>query len=225
MGATPRIPTCSTIPTDCGAKILFRMSAAQPRIFLCITGPLHVTYVPRANLFTDFSVGMYFANDKSLKNSPLSNKDRAPGLTLQQVFPLDELDRIPTMYFNYPYAGIVEQWYFHNDAFSIPFQSDTTWVHGRNMLRFGAVFTLEGKSELANPSSNNTNGSYTFLGTSTFLGAPAVNPLAEFLLGETSSYSETARSFWQIPLVQPGALYRRPDKVAQEPQPDRGSAV
>ena len=89
---------------------------------------VHVTYAPRPNLFTEFSVGMYFANDKSLTNSPLSSKARAPGLTLQQVFPLDELDRIPTMYFNYPYAGIVEQWYFHNDAFSIPFQSDTTWI-------------------------------------------------------------------------------------------------
>jgi hypothetical protein len=107
-------------------------------------------------------------------------------LTLQQVFPLDELDRIPSMYFNYPYAGIVEQWYFHNDAFSIPFQSDTTWVHGRHTLRFGAVFTLEGKSELANPSSNNTNGSYTFLGNDTS------NPLADFLLGFASNYSETA---------------------------------
>src|ERR1700751_5315100 len=135
---------------------------------------------------------MYFANDKSLENTSLSSKSRAPGLTLQPVFPLDELDRIPSMYFGYPYAGIVEMWYFHNDAFSIPFQSETTWIHGPHTIRFGAVYTSEGKSELANPSNNNTNGSYTFLGSSTFLGAPAVNPLAEFLLGETSSYSETA---------------------------------
>lgn len=147
---------------------------------------VHVTYAPRPTLFTEFSVGMYFANDKSLENSPLSSKNRAPGLTLQQVFPLDELDRIPTMYFGYPYAGIVEQWYFHNDAFSIPFQSDTTWIHGRHTIRFGAVFTPEGKSELANPSNNNTNGSYTFLGELTG------NPLADFLLNYASSYSETA---------------------------------
>jgi len=147
---------------------------------------VHVTYAPRPNLFTEFSVGMYFANDKSLTNSPLSSKARAPGLTLQQVFPLDELDRIPTMYFGYPYAGIVEQWYFHNDAFSIPFQSDTTWIRGRHTIRFGAVFTPEGKSELANPSNNNTNGSYTFLGELTG------NPLADLLLNYASSYSETA---------------------------------
>lgn len=152
----------------------------------------HVTYTPRPTLITEFSTGMYFANDKSLENTPLSCKCRAPGLTLQQVFPLDELDRIPTMFFGYPYAGIVEMWYFHNDAFSIPLQSETTWIHGQHTVRFGAVYTFEGKSELANPSDNNTNGTYTFLGTSTFLGAPAVNPLAEFLLGETSSYSETA---------------------------------
>jgi hypothetical protein len=147
---------------------------------------VHLTYAARPTLFTEFAVGMYFANDKSLINSPLSSKNRAPGLTLQQVFPLDELDRIPTTYFGYPYAGIVEQWYFHNDAFSIPFQSDTTWIHGQHTIRFGAVYTPEGKSELANPSDNNTNGSYTFLGNVTN------NPLADFLLGDASSYSETA---------------------------------
>ena len=147
---------------------------------------VHVSYAARPTLFTEFSVGMYFANDKSLENSPLSSKARAPGLTLRQVFPLDELNRIPTMYFGYPYAGIVEQWYFHNDAFSIPFQSETTWIHGRHTIRFGAVFTPEGKSELANPSSNNTNGSYTFLGELTG------NPLADFMLNYASNYTETA---------------------------------
>lgn len=146
----------------------------------------HVMYVPRPNLFTEFSVGMYFANDKHLENSSLSCKCRAPGLNLQEVFPLNELDRIPTMYFNYPYAGIVEMWYFHNDAFSIPFQSETTWIHGSHTIRFGAVITPEGKSELANPSDNNTNGSYTFLGNF------SNNPLADFLLGMTSNYTETA---------------------------------
>jgi Carboxypeptidase regulatory-like domain len=147
---------------------------------------VHATYVARPTLFTELSAGMYFANDKSLENSPLSSMSRAPGLTLQQVFPLDELDRIPTMYFNYPYAGIVEMWYFHNDAFSIPFESNTTWVHGNHTIRFGAVFTPEGKSELANPSDNNTNGSYTFLGNFTN------NPLADFMLGLASNYTETA---------------------------------
>src|SRR5208337_1508640 len=78
---------------------------------------VHVTYSPHANLVSEFSVGMYFANDKSLTNGPLSSKTRAPGLTLQEVFPLNELDRIPTMFFGTGYAGIVEQWYFHNDAF------------------------------------------------------------------------------------------------------------
>ncbi|MGA7906335.1 MAG: TonB-dependent receptor, partial [Candidatus Sulfotelmatobacter sp.] len=147
---------------------------------------VHLVYVPRPTLFTEFSVGMYFANDKSLTNGPLSSKSRAPGLTMQEVFPLNELDRIPTMFFGTGYAGIVEQWYFHNDAFSIPFQSDTTWVHGRHTFRFGAVFTPEGKSELANPSSNNTNGTYTFQGN--FTG----NALADFELGLASNYTETA---------------------------------
>jgi hypothetical protein len=147
---------------------------------------VHVTYVPRPTLFTEFSVGMYYGNDKSLENTPLSSEARAPGLTLQPVFPLDELDRIPSMAFAYPYAGIREMWYFHNDAFAIPFQSDTTWIRGRHNVRFGAVFTPEGKSELANPSNNNTNGTFTFLGSVT------QNPLADFMLGKASNYTQTA---------------------------------
>jgi hypothetical protein len=147
---------------------------------------VHLTYSPHTNLVSEFSVGMYFANDKSLTNTPLSSKTRAPDLTLQEAFPLNELDRIPTMYFGTGYAGIVEQWYFHNDAFSIPFQSDTTWVRGRHTLRFGAVFTPEGKSELANPSNNNTNGTYTFFGNF------SNNAMADFLLGMASNYTETA---------------------------------
>jgi hypothetical protein len=148
---------------------------------------VHVTYAPRPTLFTEFSAGMYFANDKSLENSPLSSKARAPGLTLQQVFPLDELDRIPTTYFAYPYAGIVEQCGISTTTRSaFLFRATPPGFAGRHTIRFGAVFTPEGKSELANPSDNNTNGSYTFLGNVTN------NPLADFMLGLTSNYTETA---------------------------------
>jgi hypothetical protein len=152
---------------------------------------VHLIYAPRPTLITEFSTGMYYANDKYLQNTPLSSKTRASGLSMKEVFPLNELDRIPSLYFGSPYSGIVEMWYFHNDAFSIPFQSDTTWVHGKHTLRFGAVFTPEGKSELANPSSNNTNGSFNFVGT---IGAGGFtnNPLADFMLGRAGNYTETA---------------------------------
>lgn len=147
---------------------------------------VHLLYIPKPTLFTEFSAGMYYAHDKYLENTPLSSKTRAPGLTIKEVFPLNELDRIPSMAFGSAYAGITEMWYFHNDAFSIPFQSETTWVHGKHTVRFGAVFTPEGKSELANPSNNNTNGSYFFGGGYTN------NPLADMMLGLTTHYSETA---------------------------------
>lgn len=90
------------------------------------------------------------------------------------------------MFFGTGYSGIVEQWFFHNDAFTIPFQSETTWIRGRHTLRFGAVYTLEGKSELANPSNNNTNGSYNFDGSFT------QNALADFMIGRATRYTETA---------------------------------
>ncbi|MGA8151821.1 MAG: TonB-dependent receptor [Terriglobales bacterium] len=147
---------------------------------------VHLTYTPKPNFISEFTTGMYFANDKALQNDPLSSKSRASGLSLQQAFPLDEGNRIPTLYFNGGYTGIVEQWFFHNDAYSIPFQFDNTWIKGRHTFRFGLVFTPEGKSELANPSSNNTNGTFTFSGDYTN------NAMADFLLGDAYNYTETA---------------------------------
>lgn len=147
---------------------------------------VHLTYTPGPSFLAQFTTGMYYADDKALENTPLASKARAPGLTLQQVYPLDELDRIPSMEFASPYSGIIEMWYFHNDAFSIPFQEDTTWTHGQHIVRFGVAYTPEGKSELANPSDNNTNGTFTFLGNYT------QNPLADFMLGDAANYTETA---------------------------------
>jgi hypothetical protein len=146
---------------------------------------LHLTYAPKPTFFTEFTWGMYFANDKYVKNSDLANRNRAQGLTLQEAFPLNEGNHIPTMYFNTGYTGIIEQWFFHNDAYSIPFQLDNTWVKGHHTLRFGFAYTPEGKSEVAD-GANNTNGTYTFLGNVTG------NAMADFLLGTTSNYQETA---------------------------------
>ena len=146
---------------------------------------VHLSYAPKQNFFSEFTWGMYFANDKSLKNGPLADRGRAPGLSLQEAFPLNEGNHIPTMYFTTGYTGIIEQWFFHNSAYSMPFQSDNTWVKGKHTIRFGATYMPEGKSEVAD-GANNTNGTYTFLGT--FTG----NSMADFLLGQTTNYQETA---------------------------------
>jgi hypothetical protein len=149
---------------------------------------IHLTYAPSPTFFMEFGAGMYFGNDKSLANGPLSRRDRAPGLSIQEAFPLNEGNRIPTIFLGGGggFSGIVEQWFFHNDAFSIPIQNANTWVHGRHTIRFGVDFTPEGKSELANPSNNNTNGSFNFDGSITGSG------LSDMLLGTAINYSETA---------------------------------
>ncbi len=147
---------------------------------------VHLSYAPTPTLFMEFTTGMYFGNDKALANGPLSNRNRAPGLNVKEVFPLNEGNRIPTIFLSSGYSGIVEQWFFHNDAFSIPFQSANTWIKGRHTIRFGVDFTPEGKSELANPSNNNTNGSFNFDGSITG------NALADMLLGTATNYTETA---------------------------------
>ncbi len=147
---------------------------------------VHLSYALTPTFFMEFTTGMYFGNDKALTNGPLSSRSRAPGLNIQEVFPLNEGNRIPTIFLSSGYSGIVEQWFFHNDAFSIPFQVANTWVKGRHTVRFGVDYTPEGKSELANPSNNNTNGSFNFDGSITG------NALADMLLGTATNYTETA---------------------------------
>ena len=150
----------------------------------------HLAYTPSPSFISEFTWGLYFANDKSLKNSPLSNRDRAPGLNIQDAFSyqtnLQEGNRIPTIYLNGGYTGIVEIWWFHNYAFSMPFTSDNTWTKGKHIIRFGATYLPEGKSELANPSTNNTNGTFTFT------GQYSNNALADFLLGNAENYTQVA---------------------------------
>jgi hypothetical protein len=146
----------------------------------------NLTYTPTPNFIAEFTWGTYRDNDKFLQNGPQSCRCNAPGLNIPELFPLNELNRIPSLYFEQGYAGIVEQWYFHNYSFTMPFESNNTWVHGPHTVQFGIDYTREGKSELANPSNNNTNGSFTFNGQYTG------NALADFLVGRAHNYTETA---------------------------------
>jgi outer membrane receptor protein involved in Fe transport len=146
----------------------------------------NVDYTPTPNFVSEFLWGVYRDNDKYLQNGPQSCRCNAPGLNIPEIFPLNELDRIPSLYFSQGYAGIVEQWYFHNYSYSMPFSNNNTWIRGLNTFRFGIAWTREGKSELANPSNNNTNGSFTFNGQYTG------NALADFLTGRAYNYTETA---------------------------------
>jgi outer membrane receptor protein involved in Fe transport len=146
----------------------------------------NIAYAPTSNFVSEFLWGSYRDNDKYLQNGPQSCRCNAPGLNVPQLFPLNELNRIPSLYFSQGYAGIVEEWYFHNYSFGMPFSSSNTWIHGPNTFRFGIAWTREGKSELANPSNNNTNGSFTFNGQYTG------NALADFLTGSAYNYRETA---------------------------------
>jgi hypothetical protein len=171
---------------------LFSSSAPLPNVgastqfFPIYNYSAHVAYLPKPSLTSEFSWGLYWGTDKFLQNGPLSCRCRVPALNIPEIFPLNELDRIPTLNFSQGYAGVNEQWFFHNYAFSMPIVNDNTWLRGRHTVKFGVAFTPEGKSELANPSNNNTNGSFYFTGQYTG------NALADFLLGRAHQYTETA---------------------------------
>jgi len=157
------------------------------------SGVFNVTYSPKPTLVSQFLFGLYRDNDLYLRNGPRSCRCRVPGLNIPELFPLNEGDRIPTLNIA-GYSGIVEQWYFYNASYSMPFQNDNTWSHGAHTAKFGIAVTREGKNELANPSNNSTNGVFSFDGSASGDG------MADFLLGKAHSYSETA--------LDPYAKYR-----------------
>jgi hypothetical protein len=159
---------------------------ASTQVFPMYNYAGHIAYLPRPNFTSELGWGLYWATDKKLVNGPLSSRSRAPDLNIPELFPLNELDRIPTLVLGQGYAGINEQWFFHNYAFSMPISNDNVWIHGNHTVKFGLTITPEGKSELANPSNNNTNGTFTFLGQVTG------NALADFLVGRAFDYTETA---------------------------------
>ncbi len=146
----------------------------------------NVTYSPTPSFVSEFVWGVYRDNDKYLQNGPQSCRCNAAGLNIPEVFPLNELNRIPTLSIGQGYAGITEEWYFHNYSYSMPFASNNTWIRGPHQVQFGIAYTREGKSELANPSDNNTNGTFTFNGQYTG------NALADFVTGRAYNYTETA---------------------------------
>jgi hypothetical protein len=154
--------------------------------FPIYNGAFNVTYTPKPNLIAEFRWGFYKGNDKKLEHTADSNRNRAPGLSIPELFPFNEQNRIPSLEFSQGYAGITLPWPFHNYAYSMPFEGHFTWIKGRHTVRWGIGVTREGKGEVASATGNLTNGSFVFNGSATG------DSLADFLVGRAFSYTETA---------------------------------
>ncbi|PYV22226.1 MAG: hypothetical protein DMG27_18755 [Acidobacteria bacterium] len=68
----------------------------------------------------------------------------------------------------------------------MPIENTNTWVRGSHTLKFGLLVSLEGKSEVASATFNETNGVFNFSGSATG------DSMADFLLGRAFSYEEIA---------------------------------
>ena len=154
--------------------------------FPIYNGAFNFTYIPKPNFIAEFRWGFYKGNDKKLEHTADSNRNRAPGLNIPELFPFNEQNRIPQLAFSQGYAGIRLPWPFHNYAYSMPFEGHFTWIKGLHTVRWGIGVTREGKGEVASATGNLTNGSFVFDGSATG------DALADFLVGRAFSYTETA---------------------------------
>jgi hypothetical protein len=168
-----------------GGNVLPNVGASIQE-FPIYNGAFNATYTPTASFIGEFRWGFYKANDKKLEHTADSNRDRAPGLNIPELFPFNAQNRIPGLGFAQGYAGISLPWPFHNYAYGMPFEGHLTWIKGAHTIRWGIGIMREGKGEVASATGNLTNGAFNFDGSATG------DALADFMVGRAFSYTETA---------------------------------
>lgn len=140
------------------------------------------------NLINETQFGIYH-NIIRIQTSPLLNRDRASGLDIPYYFPdhYDPQNRIPALSFAH-YAGISTIWPFLNGFFYHKWTDNLSWHRGNHDLKFGVLFTQQGKNEDNAP--NNLNGTFSWSGTA-YDGIHTGNDMSDMLSNFADSYSES----------------------------------
>jgi hypothetical protein len=162
----------------------FPKVAASEQFFPIYNWAAHVTFTPKPTFISEFRWGLYYGTDKRLEHTD-AKRASATGLNIPELFPFNDGGLIPGLSFGAGgYSGIYLPWPFHNLAFTQPIENTNTWVKGHHTFKFGLLLSLEGKSEVASATGNETNGVFNFSGSATG------DSMADFLLGRAFQYTE-----------------------------------
>ncbi len=166
-------------------------------------GVIHATWSITPTLLNEVA---YNQNGNTLDLTPAGIYKRPAGLSIPELFPGNNLNRIPSVSLgqlgtNYD----VGSWPWHNKADDYQVRDDISWVKGAHQFKFGASWALYKKvQDLFGP----TQGSFSFNGQYTG------NDFADFLLGLSNSYTELAvqdKGYWNN--VSPAAYFQDNWKV------------
>jgi hypothetical protein len=122
---------------------------------------------------TDFRPAADLANRKAL------------GLTLPELFPLNDGDVIPGITLGSGFAALAPYHVAHKELFNLEFSENLAKTFHRHILKAGAYYSYGGNLE--QPSNVNTGGTFTF--TTNFTR----NAIANFLLGLPNAYTEVEK--------------------------------
>lgn len=116
-----------------------------------------------------------------ITNRPLGG-ERPAGLTIPQVFPSNQFNRIPDVTVANGFAGLGTGAVLNNSNPIYTIKDDFSWNRGRHGLKFGAEMIFHSKTEA---NYGNEQGNFNFNGGVTG------NGLADFLIGRAFTYTET----------------------------------
>lgn len=141
---------------------------------------LNLTSIPSPSLLNETSVT--YASRMITRDPVMDFTDRSKlGLTTPELFPENIGNLIPVITLNSSYATLVVSRAYLKKLFNFEFSNNLTWTKGKHIFKFGGYYTYGGNRE---NSSAATNGNFNY--NTGFTG----NPVANFLLGLPSQYSE-----------------------------------
>src|ERR1035437_4115639 len=153
------------------------------------SGVIHTTYVISPTLLNEVAFNY---NGNRIAILPTGNITRPSGFTSAELFPGNNLNRIPEIHLN-GYNGTdytTSSWPWRNKADDYQIRDDISWTKGAHQIKMGASWALYKKIQ---DLFGQTQGGFTF--NNNFTG----NDFADFLLGDASSYGELAvqdHGFW-----------------------------
>jgi hypothetical protein len=144
-----------------------------------------LTWTPSPN-FVNVLTTDYFHNSMGISTSPLGSRSRVPALNIPHVYPCntDDCTLIPGINQAQDYAGIQFLWPENIYSWTYELIDNSTLIKGKHVIKFGGEIDDENKTQ-DNAGANN-NGSLTFTGQYTG------NALADMLVGDAFSYSESS---------------------------------
>ena len=146
------------------------------------SGVVHATYAISPSLINETAFN-YDGNRISIE--PTGVFARPTGFTVPELFPGNNLDRIPGISLQGSTGTDydVSSFPWHNKADDYQFRDDVSWTRGKHELKFGASIALYKKVQ---DLFGDTQGQFNFNGSYTG------NDFADFLLGYSSQYTELA---------------------------------